>query len=611
MSEPHQNAGLGVQSDQATLASYKINVLLKLQQDYNELFTSLVEEVRAQKYDINRESRSRIECQIGIARSNELSQLDLMASTTSAVQYSSDRQHGKAQEPSNSVSQTIVRDHDILQTTCVAPAQMVKSDRDDADQKSDASELIQRSQILEAQSVTSQDDSLVMTSSTWCLCPHTTAGKSTPESQQTSNTSFRESENHRDENKQAQQGDDSFYWNSGPSSSEVDRDHSQLGSPTATPRESIMESKSSGTTSTIVPLEHKALPTQSTSLSPVPPVPYGASALGFSGPSDWEYFGDYEAEDIDDEELYKHCKRSQGRGFSQPHHLAQHMRQVHSEVPVSDERDNQRIKRFLPNLPDYAKSDNTPSISASARPVACKVREHQSTLWTKISDPPTDSASQRARLGRYNTKNHTLPTFGGGFAGGRAAYEVAGVPRPKPPPKSDGPKLQNSESLALTHDASFNHNPDRNGDTRHCWRRGSSGVTAHDEKMASMTLKQSPYYRPEAWDEQKGEYTDIKGPSLIGALTESTALQQSITLNIPSTPLNFDAQSHATRSFSILGAPGARISSRSTPLADVTARIKTATDARSCHNQGGPVGRKPTIPDLLALWTTVRDNSEI
>ena len=239
MSEPHQNVGLGVLSDQATLASHKIDVLRQLQQDYNELFTSLVEEVRAQKYDISRESRSRIESQIGIARSNELSQLDLMASTMSALQYSSDRQHGKAKKPDNPVSQTIVRDHDILQATCVAPAQMIRSDRDDADQKSDASELIQRSPILEAQSVTSQDDSVVMTSSTWYLCPH------------------------------------------------------------------------------------------------------------------------------------RHCKRSQGRGFSQSNHLAQHMRQVHSEVPVSDERDNKQTKRFLPQLPplaEDAKSDKTRTASALSTP---------------------------------------------------------------------------------------------------------------------------------------------------------------------------------------------------------------------------------------------------
>ena len=140
----------------------------------------------------------------------------------------------------------------------------------------------------------------------------TTAGKSTPESQQTSNTSYREIENHVDESKQAQQGDDSFYWNSGPSSSEADGDRSQLGSPTATPGESIVGSRSSATTSTIVPHEHEALPTRSTSLSPAPPVPYGASALGFGGPSDWEYFGDYEAEEIDDEELYSRPRAQDG-----------------------------------------------------------------------------------------------------------------------------------------------------------------------------------------------------------------------------------------------------------------------------------------------------------
>ena len=36
--------------------------------------------------------------------------------------------------------------------------------------------------------------------------------------------------------------------------------------------------------------------------------PYGASALGFGGPSDWEHFGDYEAEEIDDTDLYTRPK---------------------------------------------------------------------------------------------------------------------------------------------------------------------------------------------------------------------------------------------------------------------------------------------------------------
>ena len=131
-----------------------------------------------------------------------------------------------------------------------------------------------------------------------------TAGKSTPESQQTSNTSYREGENPVDKSRHGQQSDDSFYWHSGRSSSEADGEHSQVGSPTATPGESIMDSRSSATNSTAIPSNHQALPSRSTSLSPAPGVPYGASALGFGGPSDWEYFGDYEAEEIDDEELY-------------------------------------------------------------------------------------------------------------------------------------------------------------------------------------------------------------------------------------------------------------------------------------------------------------------
>lgn len=35
---------------------------------------------------------------------------------------------------------------------------------------------------------------------------------------------------------------------------------------------------------------------------------YNASALGFGGPSDWEHFGDYEAQEVDDTDLYKRNK---------------------------------------------------------------------------------------------------------------------------------------------------------------------------------------------------------------------------------------------------------------------------------------------------------------
>jgi len=131
-----------------------------------------------------------------------------------------------------------------------------------------------------------------------------TAGKSTPESQQTSNTSDRESEDQSDQGRHDKEGDDSFYWHSGRSSSGAEEEYSQSSSPAATPGQASVDRRSSTTNSTVVPREHPDLPVRSTSLSPSNPASYGASALGFGGPSDWEYFGDYEVEEIDDEELY-------------------------------------------------------------------------------------------------------------------------------------------------------------------------------------------------------------------------------------------------------------------------------------------------------------------
>ena len=128
-----------------------------------------------------------------------------------------------------------------------------------------------------------------------------TATVSTAGSHQTSNTSYRENEHGE---RIEQQGGDSFYWHSGRSSSEPEEDQDQSGSPTATPGGDNIGQSSSATDPTGLHREHQDLPIRSTSLSPTRSATYGASALGFGGPSDWEYFGDYEAEEIDDEELY-------------------------------------------------------------------------------------------------------------------------------------------------------------------------------------------------------------------------------------------------------------------------------------------------------------------
>ena len=158
-----------------------------------------------------------------------------------------------------------------------------------------------------------------------------TAGKSTPESQQTSNTSYREGEHQVNQPRASQEGDGSFYWHSGRSSSEVGGSQGQGASPTATPGE-----KSSTSASSVQPRETQNIPPRSTSLSPVISVPYGASALGFGGPSDWEYFGDYEAEEIDDEELY-----------SRPRAQTSSVEDRSAELPAisAPSRDEERLAR--------------------------------------------------------------------------------------------------------------------------------------------------------------------------------------------------------------------------------------------------------------------------
>ena len=138
------------------------------------------------------------------------------------------------------------------------------------------------------------------------------AGLSTPESQQTSNTSNHESVTHPDSSRPVQPSNESFYWGSGRSDSDAEDDYGQGDSTTATPGHSSVGKGSSIATmaSTIRQVNSMALPPRSTSKANTPNVaPYGASALGFGGPSDWEYFGDYEAEEVDDEELYTRSNR--------------------------------------------------------------------------------------------------------------------------------------------------------------------------------------------------------------------------------------------------------------------------------------------------------------
>lgn len=102
------------------------------------------------------------------------------------------------------------------------------------------------------------------------------------------------------------QRDDSFYWHSPQTSASTSHDRDQnrdvpgtssLLDATPEPHEQYVlappqEANSMGTS------EHAASPTKFTFGS------YSASALGFGGPSDWEHFGDYDGEEVDDTALY-------------------------------------------------------------------------------------------------------------------------------------------------------------------------------------------------------------------------------------------------------------------------------------------------------------------
>ncbi|KAL8869342.1 MAG: hypothetical protein Q9174_004342 [Haloplaca sp. 1 TL-2023] len=105
---------------------------------------------------------------------------------------------------------------------------------------------------------------------------------------------------------QAQGGGDSFYWHSPHSTASISHDHDQdqdiLGASSlldATP-----EPKEEQTSASPKDREPERPIDRTTGLYQSILGPYSASALGFGGPSDWEHFGDYEAEEVDDTDLY-------------------------------------------------------------------------------------------------------------------------------------------------------------------------------------------------------------------------------------------------------------------------------------------------------------------
>ena len=114
-----------------------------------------------------------------------------------------------------------------------------------------------------------------------------------------------------DGNEIRRKSNDSVNWqsaNSHNSSCSLSEEESQVRSADAVPPHSIITRPNPKIIS-IVGNQRRSEPTRN--LSPVVLQPRGhhsASALGFGGPSDWEHFGDYETEEIDDTDLYSRSK---------------------------------------------------------------------------------------------------------------------------------------------------------------------------------------------------------------------------------------------------------------------------------------------------------------
>ena len=112
-------------------------------------------------------------------------------------------------------------------------------------------------------------------------------------------------------NETKRKSNDSANWqsaNSHNSSCSLSEEESQVQSADAVPPHTIITRPNPKIIS-IIGNQRRSDPTRN--LSPVVLQPRGhhsASALGFGGPSDWEHFGDYETEEIDDTDLYSRSK---------------------------------------------------------------------------------------------------------------------------------------------------------------------------------------------------------------------------------------------------------------------------------------------------------------
>lgn len=101
-----------------------------------------------------------------------------------------------------------------------------------------------------------------------------------------------------------QMPNNSFYWHSPHSSSDTTNEHSRAFSGPTTPLNATSTSQVPPISTPAMDQTRNSTHSQPTNMYHSDLGLYSSSALGFGGPSDWEHFGDYEAEEVDDTDLY-------------------------------------------------------------------------------------------------------------------------------------------------------------------------------------------------------------------------------------------------------------------------------------------------------------------
>ncbi|KAL8807489.1 MAG: hypothetical protein Q9182_000654 [Xanthomendoza sp. 2 TL-2023] len=113
-------------------------------------------------------------------------------------------------------------------------------------------------------------------------------------------------ENHASNNNEQAQRNDSFYWHSPQTSASTshDRDHNRDVPGTSSLLDATPEPQDQHIPSPPRDADFKSTSEHTRNQYQPTAGPYSASALGFGGPSDWEHFGDYDGEEVDDTDLY-------------------------------------------------------------------------------------------------------------------------------------------------------------------------------------------------------------------------------------------------------------------------------------------------------------------